>query len=300
MLDFYVSSHENYLQEVVYLTIEDTEKNHQFVDSFGEIYQGWGKEGLSIADQKIVVKLPVKMNLVWYSYFEDKFYQINKEWDKNLYSDSNNNFFKHSSSTKDFKFDYLNFGLGINGDVCVWQGDYTNRILLFCDKAKEVEYDWSEFKDKERTDFLAVVEESFPDSPWKDNHYLHTHKALSTELSNVKVVVKGIDVEAYLFKIFNGEVFRKNGGNDSNSIYLNALPTTITLSWHDEQRGTRILKFDFPIMQAVEKLSLQKIVNKDRNIVISFDPSSRVLQCVLIVGDEALILEDISFKIYKG
>ena len=167
------------------------------VPSGSDIANGWGAIGQIEIVGNELKSLPVSLQVFWFSYVENKFYQGDFELPKDTLTKVFSEGFIDLNTSKPGTYDRIVVGFAPGGYVALWAkgGQITTEIAFF--KASSVDYDWQKFSrgiDKSREDYIATALNDALDSGqrkiaaipfgWKGKYENDYRKPFSLSITN--------------------------------------------------------------------------------------------------------------------
>jgi len=155
---------EKYPMEIVHGEFIFENGRSAFIPNGKTLRNGWGKHGSTWIVGPDVKPVPVKMDIVFFSYTEDKFYGgsfdlPHKKMSELFHEGYDRAYFPDSKET----YGYIMAGVAPRGEISVWMG--TGRIVEVASfQAEEIEVDW-----KRMLDNPAISREEFVKDVLEEN-----------------------------------------------------------------------------------------------------------------------------------
>jgi hypothetical protein len=244
--------------------------NYSIVDvpSGSDMANGWGAIGRTHIVGDDNKSLPESLQVLWFSYVENEFYQGDFVLPKDSLTKLFNEGFIDPNTMKRDHYDRIVVGFAPGGYVAVWAkgGQITTEIGFF--KAKSVDYDWQKFSlglDKSREDYIASALDNAlnPDQrkiaavpfSWKGKYEDDYRKVYSLSITNTLEA----RVSGALISYFDGsaEYHVSETAADRWNLHQ-TIPQRIVWHWTSDSRKelqTEIIFDETEIMDAFKKLN---------------------------------------------
>ncbi|HRH49182.1 MAG TPA: DUF2931 family protein [Panacibacter sp.] len=156
------------------------------------IYNGWGKTGSIHLNEEVLIPIPAKLYIKWFSYTEDKFFEetFNLPKDK-MISLFNEGFISPLTNSK-YTYNKIIVGLAPGGTVVVWlSGDNINKqVAIF--QAKIANVEWSTFLPSTDITRKEYIDESLKQIFEKEDFETLKKNGIPIGLWNKKYVTKSL------------------------------------------------------------------------------------------------------------
>jgi hypothetical protein len=236
-----------------------------YIPSSEFIVNGWGEIGSTHIVGDKLKPLPIKLDLIWFSFVEDKFYGGTFALPGNKINDLFGNGFQSSISGKNVTYNRIIVGMAPEGEISVWLEAEGEVLEVATFKAKEVSGNWKSVLGNEkisRKDYLESVLEEFLSeeqvADYKQNGIgkgmFENYKGQYTwdlEVVGSKPLfcwVKNYNGECEFTKLPFGETVRTR----------RSVPKVITLNWENKSGITYTAKItpdEKEIFKAYQKIS---------------------------------------------
>ncbi|WP_299600207.1 DUF2931 family protein [uncultured Aquimarina sp.] len=282
-----------------------------YIPSGHTLHQGWGKVGPTHVVGEDLKPIPIRLEIVWISYLEKKFYGGSFDLPSNLI----NNLFKEGFINRLGKKDTygdINIGLAPGGMIVVWLlgGGKTIEVARF--NASEVEVSIKEFAPSavlSMDEFInSVLEEDFseevkakmnpnaiPFGKWE-----HYRQKFSWKPS-VNFYEKGT-LQEIRMSFYNGENLYTLGSNKILSEFQEyAVPDEIRFEWADENNnefGSRIY-FNEEEIQEVFHTFFKNPNQKPAELTLKIDKYNGNIELALQNDSEKIEIKKARVKIYE-
>jgi hypothetical protein len=302
------SAHENYPMEIVRGDFIYQDGSSIDIPYGKVVNDGWGQFVSTDIVGEVLKPLPVKMNISWFSYTEDKFYsgtfKMPYEKISNLFSIGLDS--RHHG--KKITYDQIMVGLAPEGNISVWLDAEGVILEVAVFKAMEADIEWKkvlnndsisrkEYIDRILNRFLKkeqlaeLTKNGIPDKLFEKYG-----KQYSWDLSIVGVS----PIEMWL-KTYNGEREFFNFAKAENGRSDRSVPKKIILSWHDKWGGkfeTNIEFDEWEIFKAYDKFFSYKTDNKIK-LRVEIDEMTHAIRISLVDLKFILQLEKCTVKMFS-
>lgn len=272
------------------------------------VNNGWGETNSTYISGDEEKPIPVKLEVSWFSYAEDKFFsgayilpyeKILLLFDEGFISPVNGN-----KTT----YNRIIVGLAPEGEISVWlTGEgVTTEVANF--KAKETSLEWSTIIDNadiSRKEYIDIVlEENVERSQLEEVKTKGSPAGLwetYRQQTPWQIEVVGSEPFAMWVKTFNGEQEFFNFSNSDNSRAHRSIPKNIKLNWEqtNQKKYTANIIFDEKeIIQAHKKLIAGR---PDHELTFQLEISEQSHTVDVFIKDDKFILklENSEIKRYK-
>lgn len=291
-----------------YFILEDQEELN--IPGDRSMYNGWGNLGPTHIVGEPLKSIPTKLNIIWMSYTENKFYEgtfdLSKEKISALFQEG---YVDRLGRKK--TFNKINIGVAPGGTIIIWVMGAGWSIEIDRFQAKETEVSMKEFKPYaiiDRAQYVSSILESLPDNikeglkstdnsfnPWKEtyrNKYAWSPKLNFTNEGNLTEI---------LAEFYNGEKFFVEHTNPIlNKFEDRALPRHMRLEWSDKNEnkyGAKIYFDEIEIFQAFETIYKNPKTNQ-AELIIEIDKYNSNLSLSLKSESESIPLTKARIKVF--
>lgn len=231
------------------------------------IHHGWGKPGATHFVGAAEKALPVRLSATWFSYVEDRFYEIDTELPADAFLELANQGIESPRRGTKHAYDRFVFGFGPEGEGAIWMSAHSNMIDVFRFKGTQAQTDWSELIDNadiSRAEFIAIIlEEALgvegAENAQKAGYTPGTWPRRQQRWDWALKVSGASDVSLFKFSALNGEVFHFLDDLEPNIDQPDhGAPQEIVMHWTGTagQARSATLRFDpDETLQAFEQIS---------------------------------------------
>ena len=272
------------------------------------IHNGWGNPGSIHITGDDLKPVPVKLNVSWFSYTEDKFYSGSYELPHDKMLDLFLQGVDSPTTGEKITYDNILVGIAPEGEVSVWMSAEAITLEVATYKAKSADIDWAKILDNDevsRKDYIDIVFEETMDN--NQIEALKDHgvpKGLwgKYRLQNQwKPEIIGSQPIIMWLKTFNGENEYFDFVKTDNTRTHRAVPKKIKINWQNKsgQKYTATIHFDEEeIFKAYEKLMTGK---PEHELTLQLEISEQSHSIDVFLKDKQFILklEKNKIKTYK-
>ncbi|WP_104383065.1 DUF2931 family protein [Sphingobacterium sp. HMA12] len=260
------------------------DENYEFTFSEGNTvnyHAKWGEAGAET--YKRMMSLPKAINITWYSFSENAFYQFHDAIDYNKLL----NLFKHSyierraASDVEEHYDKIIFGFAPGGRLVIWAaGTGYRQIEIGRYQAKKISVDQKvsdskemvygdlfnqEWRNKVLTDTLIVplaIQMAKKGQPVPDDYW----NKIGMAYTWCPRVVSAPEIKAYdvIFQYFNGERFAFDERIQNITVEKRGIPQNIYIKWYDQNQNRCAVNFEFNEADIFKKFNA--FFDRDKNI----------------------------------
>ena len=302
------SSPKLYPMEIVKGNLIFSDGSSIYIPDHKVVSNGWGETGSSYISGEDIKPVPVKLEIHWFSYAENKFYSGSYELP---YDEMLTLFDKGMSSPVNgdkITYNRIIVGIAPEGEISVWltaEGIVTE-VASF--KAKEAQTDWTEIIESKRVSREQYIDMVFEDTLETNQIEDLKEKGVPAGLwetyrqqNHWQPEVIGSQPLVMWVKTFNGEQEYFNFSDSDNSRTHRAIPKRVKINWLQKsgQKYTATIHFDEEeIFKAYEKLITDKPEHK---ITLQLEISEAGHTIDVFLKDEKFILklEKNEMKVYK-
>lgn len=246
------------------LTLADGEA--YYVPDKRMVHHGWGKPGATHFVGEAEKALPVRLSATWFSYVENKFYEIDTDLPAEAFADWVAQGIESPQRGTKHAFDRMVFGFGPEGEGAIWLSAHSNMIDVFRFRGTEAQTEWSEVVDNpdiSRAEFIQIIlEEALgPDGAEKarETGYVPGTWPRRQQRWNWAIDVSGAsEISLLKFSSLNGEVFHFFSDLEPNIGHFQiGAPEEILIHWRADAGQARSAAVRFSeneTLQAYEKL----------------------------------------------
>jgi len=275
------------------------------------IGNGWGETGSIHLVGDEIKPIPIGIEILWFSYTEQKFYKGNFDLPKNEITQLFSNGFISPIDNKNTTYSYLLVGLAPNGGIAIWaKGDRITKEICYLKGKETFEVDIDNFVGSCKTisnfvnmnleetfskeDILALNKNGVPNSLW-DSIYRKQYNC------NVNLINIG-DLESISIGYFNGEREYFDLESIKNEIKTKlTIPKDFYIKWissNGTNFGSEVFFDEQEIIAAFSKIN-ESPLTKDLILQVELSEVNESLKIYLRNDKYILELKKCDVKTYK-
>lgn len=260
------------------------DEDYEFTFSEGNTVNYHGKWGEAGAETyKSMMSLPKAIDLTWYSFSENAFYQFHDTIDYNklltLFKQSYVE--RRAASDVEEYYDKIIFGFAPGGGLVIWAGGSGYRqVEIGLYQAKKIDIDQKvsdskemvygdlfnqEWRNKVLTDTMIIplaIQMAKNNQPVPDDYW---NKLRTAYTWNPKFVIAA-EIKTYdvIFQYFNAERFALDERTQHVTVEKRGIPQNIYIKWYDKNQNRCAVNFEFDETDIFKKF--KAFFDRDKNI----------------------------------
>ncbi|WP_343561273.1 DUF2931 family protein [Sphingobacterium sp.] len=296
------------------------DKNRDFTFSEGNTVNYHAKWGATGAESyKTMMSLPSAIDVTWYSFSENAFYQFHDSIDyKKLLTLFKQPYVERRlASDVEEHYDKIIFGFAPGGRLVIWAGGSGYRqVEIGHYQAKKVDIDQQvsdnkemvygdlfnqEWRNKVLTDTMIIplaIQMAKKNRPVPDDYW---NKLMTSYTWNPKFLIAP-EIKTYdgIFQYFNAERFAFDERAQNTTVGKRGIPQYIYIKWYDKNQNRCAVNFEFEETDIFEKFA--SFFERDKNIraemEITVDTQNGKATARLINAEQQLLLMETKIIAY--
>lgn len=268
-----------------------------YIPSGSIINNGLGNIGSTHIVGKEFKSLPSKLNIIWFSFYEDKFYQAEFDLPKDILLEHFKKGYIHYLDNSQSTYNRISVGLGLNGYVSLFiAAAPVKEIAVF--KGKPIEIDWIRVIDNpdiSREEFVSYILKNYSKnySLEKEINWENFLKKYEWNLN----FSNNIEINSFNIHYFNGEVFFYDKINNPFKKDKYSIPKEIIVDF--TYKDTNLITYITLSEKEIYNIFSEINTNDSLEFLIEFKENDSSIHLYFKTGNQKIYLKETEIKLYS-